>query len=319
VVWEGGGRKAPSYPDTQKTSDPDADWGKHETSGVNPKTGKIWKKIKSWFGYELHLIADTDYEIPVAFEITPASHSESTVLKKMIRVLFGQDPQLAGRCYDFVADRGLDSAEIKTTLLDDHNIRPLIDTRQLWQIEKREPNYDPSQPIIRPLFPDREDTIFFTEKGTLHCVCPVTKERNDMFFQGFEADRETLKFRCPAAACGIECAGRESCSAAGSVNPGPFGRIVRVPIDNDRRIFMPTPHGTKSWELAYNRRSALERINSRIDNSFGFEFHFIRGKAKMQTRVGLALAVMMAMALGHAREQRYDQMRSLVEPIPIAA
>ena len=82
---------------------------------------------------------------------------------------------------------------------------------------------------------------------------------------------------------------------------------------------MPTPHNTKSWELAYNRRSALERINSRIDNSFGFEFHFIRGKAKMKTRVGLAVAVMMAMALGHAREQRHDQMRSLVKPIPIAA
>ena len=40
----------------------------------------------------------------------------------------------------------------------------------------------------------------------------------------------------------------------------------------------------------------MERINNRIDNSFGFEKHYIRGKAKMQTRVGsLELAVMMAM------------------------
>jgi hypothetical protein len=49
----------------------------------------------------------------------------------------------------------------------------------------------------------------------------------------------------------------------------------------------------------------LERINNRIDNSFGFEKHYIRGKAKMQTRVGLALAVMMAMALGHVRARSY--------------
>ena len=305
--------------DTQQTSDPDADWGKHETHGVNSKTGKAWKKIKTWFGYGLHLIADTTYEIPVAFEITPASHSEQTVLRQMIRATFGQDPKLADRCYDFVADRGLDSAETKTLLLDDYNIRPIIDTRMLWNIEKKDPDYDPSQPIIRPLFPDRKDTIFFSEKGTLRCVCPVTNELRDMFFQGFEADRGTLKFRCPTAACGIECAGRELCHAAGNVNSGTFGRIVRVPIDNDRRIFMPTPHGTKSWKEAFNRRSALERINSRIDNSFGFEFHYIRGKAKMQTRVGLALAVMMAMALGHVRAQRHDQMRSLVKPIPIAA
>ena len=305
--------------ETQQTSDPDADWGKHETSGVNSKTGKKWNKIKSWFGYELHLIADTKHEIPVAFEITQASHSDQTIVNNMIPSTLDQDPELAERCEDFVSDRGLDSAEIKTIFLDDYNIRPFIDTRQLWQTEKKEPDYDPSQPIIRPLYPDRGDTIFYNEKGTLQCVCPVTKEQRAMCFQGFEADRGTLKFRCPAAASGINCAGQKSCHAAGGVNPGLFGRTIRVPIDKDRRIFMPTPHGTPSWERTFNRRSALERINSRIDNSFGFEFHFIRGKAKMQTRVGLALAVMMAMALGHVREQRHDQMRSLVKPIPIAA
>ena len=44
---------------TATTSDPDADWGKHETSGVDFSTGRIWTKIKSWFGYGLHIIADT--------------------------------------------------------------------------------------------------------------------------------------------------------------------------------------------------------------------------------------------------------------------
>ena len=50
---------------TGATSDPDADWGKHATSGVDA-SGKPWKKIKSWFGYGVHLIADTQYEIPAA-------------------------------------------------------------------------------------------------------------------------------------------------------------------------------------------------------------------------------------------------------------
>lgn len=305
--------------ETQQTSDPEADWGKHETRGIDSKTGKQWKKIKTWFGYNLHLIADVKYEIPVAFEITPASHSEQTVLKKLIRATFGQDQKLADRCDNFVADRGLDSAEIKTTLLDDYNIRPLIDTRQLWRVEKNKPDFDPSKPIIRPLYPDRNDTIFFTEKGNVYCVCPVTETLRPLMYQGFEADRKTLKFRCPTAACDVVCPGQELCHTAGGVHPGPFGRIIRVPIDKDRRIFMPTPHGTKSWEQAFNRRSALERINNRIDNNFGFELHFIRGKVKMQTRVGLALVVMMAMALGHVREHREDQMRSLVKPIPIIA
>jgi hypothetical protein len=92
---------------------------------------------------------------------------------------------------------------------------------------------------------------------------------------------------------------------------------VRIKLDeHDRRIFVPTPHGSPSWQRGYNRRSALEQINNRIDHRFGFEQHFIPGLAKMQTRVGLALAVMLAMALGHI-ESRPQQMRSLVQPIPL--
>jgi hypothetical protein len=35
----------------------------------------------------------------------------------------------------------------------------------------------------------------------------------------------------------------------------------------------------------------------------------------MKTRMGLALAVMVAMALGHVKAGRIEQMRSLVQPI----
>ena len=62
----------------------------------------------------------------------------------------------------------------------------------------------------------------------------------------------------------------------------------------------------------------LERINNRIDNDFGFDKHFIRGKAKMQTRAGLSIAIMMTMALDHVGASRIEQMRSLVRPISAA-
>ena len=55
------------------------------------------------------------------------------------------------------------------------------------------------------------------------------------------------------------------------------------------------------------------------DNNFGFEKHYIRGKAKMETRMGLAVAVMMAMALGHVKAGRQHQMRSLVQPLDTCA
>jgi hypothetical protein len=37
----------------------------------------------------------------------------------------------------------------------------------------------------------------------------------------------------------------------------------------------------------------------------------------MQTRVDLALAVMLAMALGHIKTGRPQQMRSFAQPIPL--
>ncbi len=156
-----------------ETSDPAADWGKHETAGIDARTGKQWKKIKSWFGYGLHLIADTRYEILVAVHLTPASHSEQVELRAMIHEFMTQSPELAGRCRDFSADRGLDSGDTKALLWADYRVRPL----------------DPA----------RVDTLVHTEKGSVHCICPATGEQRDLVFQGFEADRDTLKYRCPAA------------------------------------------------------------------------------------------------------------------------
>ena len=68
----------------------------------------------------------------------------------------------------------------------------------------------------------------------------------------------------------------------------------------------------KDWQDKYNKRTAVERVNSRPDVSFGFELHTIRGLAKMQVRVGLALVVMLAMAVGSIKDQRAYRMRSLV-------
>ncbi len=303
--------------ETGRTSDPEADWGKHETRGVDAKTGKAWTKVKSWFGYRLHLIADTRYEIPVALEVTKASASEPVVLSEMVRELLGKDRGLADRCSDFSADRGLDSAKLKAALWDDHGIRPLIDTRAMWREEKAEPGYDPSKPILRPLYPERVDTVVHSEKGEVVCRCPKTGEQRPMAFQGFEADRGTLKYRCPAAAYDLHCQGRAICHKRAGCAAGDYGRIVRIDLNKvDRRIFTPTPHGSPSWRRGYKRRAALERINARLDNDFGFERHYIRGHAAMKTRVGLALAIVMALALGHVLEGRPGQMRSLVGEVP---
>ena len=73
------------------------------------------------------------------------------------------------------------------------------------------------------------------------------------------------------------------------------------------------PASSYKWKDLYRKRTAVERVNSRLDVSFGFEQHFIRGQAKMKLRMGLAMLVMQAMALGRIKEKRQAQMRSLVK------
>ena len=305
---------------TGRTSDPDADWGRHETSGVD-RAGKAWRKVKRWFGCRLHLVADVEHELPVWFEVTRASRSEHKALAEGLDGLFGAEPGLASRCADFVADRGLDSGPLRRRLWDGHRIRPLVDVREMWREERAEPGHDPSKPILRSLAADGGGNILRTEKGEVSCRCPATRELRPMAFQGFEADRDALKYRCPAAAYGLECAGRAACLRDAGSKAGEYGRVVRIPLaGSDRRAFTPTPWGSPSWRRGHARRGALERINARLDNSFGFERHFTRGRVRMKAKLGLALAVMMALALGSVAAGRPERMRSLVDPgLPRAA
>ena len=121
-------------------------------------------------------------------------------------------------------------------------------------------------------------------------------ELREMAFVGFEKDRGCLKYRCPAAVYGFECQGRAECEKLAPLGVGEFGRTVRVP-------------------LATDRRTAVERVNSRLDRVLGFEEHFIRCKAKMEARVSLALVVMLAMALGRVRANQAELIRSLTAPV----
>jgi hypothetical protein len=303
--------------ETGETTDPDADWGAKKYRGVDAN-GKPWEKLTRWFGYQLHLICDTTLEIPVAFEVMPASTSEVTRLLPIVEKLKAQHPELIDRCIDLSADRGLDSGPVNKALWEEHQIKPVIDTRKLWKDEKNEQGFDASREITRALNPDVADTIVYTERGELRCVCPLTGEERRMAYWGFEPDRDTLHYRCPAAVYGRACQGRATCEQGALGRETSFGRVVRVSLDQDFRIFTPIPRDTPTWLRVYAQRTAIERVNARVDQVFGFERHTIRGLAKMRLRVGLALAVMLALAVGSIAEKKPELMRSLVgKPRPL--
>jgi hypothetical protein len=165
---------------------------------------------------------------------------------------------------------------------------------------------------IRDMWKDGEKTkllsgtrnVVYDYKGEVSCICMKTGEQRPMAFGGFEKDRETtLKYRCPAAHYAVDCSYWQDCAVRGS---------VRVSLDEDRRIFTPLARSSYAWKRIYRKRTSVERVNGRLDVSFGFERHFIRGLKKMELRCSLALLVMLAMAKGHVKENRPGMVRSLV-------
>lgn len=294
-----------AIPDRRR--DLDADFGRKTYRGVD-KNGKKWETVIKWFGYKLHLVVDATYELPLAFLVTKASASDTTHLAPLLDQMKEGHPALLEQAATLTADKGYDSANNNRITYDKFGIKPIIATRcGLWKDGE----------ITRPIDPNKADSFVYNEAGEVFCICPTTGTQQEMAFMGFERDRNTLKYRCPAAAHGVECPGRQLCEQNSKV--GSFGRILRVPMDTERRIFTPIARHSQQWKTIYNGRTSVERVNSRIDQVMGFERHFIRGLAKMEMRMSLALVVMLSMALGRITNNQADLMRSLVAPVRQAA
>lgn len=285
-------------------SDPQASEGFKNYEGAD-EHGEPLKKIQKWFGYKLHLIVDANYELPVAFELTGAREADSPRLMPMIEDLEARHRGLYEDVQTLAADRGYDDGADKAALWDDHAIAPLIDTRDLHGGR------------MQPLDPRRHDTIYFSPTGEVACkvnpFAPAARAFAAMQFMGFEKDRAALKFRCPAAAFGIECRNREACACRPAVRDGEYGRVVRVGLERDRRIFMPHHRHSQGFVRGYKKRTAIERVNARIDQIYGFEHHFIRGRAKVELRLGLALLAMLGTAVAWVKMKKPENVRSLVK------
>jgi hypothetical protein len=273
--------------------DVDADWGVKTYRGER-EDGTLWEKMKSWFGYKLHLVVDAVYELPVYYRVTAASTPESPTAREIFTRMKADHPEILAGCSYGIADRGYDDGKLIAQLWDEYGIKPVIGIRNAWK--------------------DGEETkalgkvwnVVYSYDGRVYCENPNGEQRREMAFGGFEKDRKTLKYRCPAKHYGYGCSGERWCGV---------GTAVRIPLKEDRRVFTPLARSSYRWESIYRKRTAVERVNSRLDVSFGFERHYIRGLQKMRLRCSIALCVMLAMALGRIREKQKEKMRSLVHAV----
>jgi len=268
----------------------DANWGR-KTRKEKKQDGTFYEKVVEWFGFKLHLLVDATYDLPVAYTVTPAADADISKAPELLKQAQQRAPQVIQRCKALDADKGYDDTKLITMLWDDYGIKPVIAIRDMWKDGEQTRLVSGTRNVV------------YDYKGTVSCVCMSTGEQHEMAYGGFEKDRDTLKYLCPACHYGIGCPDKGNCHV---------NKCVRIKLEEDRRVFTPMARSSYAWERTYNMRSSVERVNSRIDGSYCFEQHYIRGLQKMSMRCGLALIVMAAMAVGCIKENREKQMRSLL-------
>ena len=277
----------------------DAKWGKKRYYSEDNKL----LKVVTFLGFKLHVIVDAKYEIPLAIIVTPGNVNDVTQLLPLMEELKQNNPELLKRVKYLVADRGYDSRENNRELVNRYRVIPLIESRRLWK--EKEP---------RALRTDRVDNIMYDEHGNLYCVDPITEKIRQMAPMGYEKKREALKYRCPAAAYGLECIGKKACMQ-NYKGKSSFGRVVRVPIKTDERVFTPVLRDSKKWERIYKGRTSVERFNARMKNILNLDSRNFRNLPNMELKAVLSILAMIGMFLARLKYKDMEHLRSFYAPL----
>ena len=93
--------------------------------------GTLWEKIIVWFGYKVHLLVDTKYELPISYEVTKASRPDIEQLIPLVEKAKRSHPGI--EIETLTGDKGYDSKDNVVNLWDDYKIKPVIDIRDMWK------------------------------------------------------------------------------------------------------------------------------------------------------------------------------------------
>ncbi len=241
--------------------------------------GKV-THIVEWFGYKLHLQVDVKHEVALSYEITDTKAGDGETLPTLLAQAQANLPP--GRIQTLAYDKAADGNEVHQ-VLSDAGIKPVIQIRNLWKDEQEK---------MLPGHNGRSN-IVYDEAGTLYCYDRVSQPivRHPMAFIGYEPERETLKYRCPAKHQGWECPMSDLCNAKKA-----YGLTVRVPREIELRRFPSLPRATKKFERLYKGRTAVERVNARLKVFWGVDDGNITGARRFFAQAGAVMVVHAAFA-----------------------
>jgi len=259
-------------------------------------------KVVEWFGYKLHLLVDVKHEVTLAYNITDTKVGDNEQVPALVEQACANLP--AQRLKTLAYDKAADDEKVHDCL-HTHGIKPLIQNRALWQSE--------AERVLGGRYPLH---LVHDESGTISCYDTISDPpvRHKMSYVGYEKDRETVRYRCPAQHEGWECPSDAKCNEDRS-----YGLTVRIPCTEDLRRFPPIPRATLEFERLYKGRTAVERINARLKIFWGADDGNVTGSRRFHAQVGVVLIVHLVFATLLAQAPRWEGTLGQTRLGPIAA
>lgn len=256
----------------KEKSDKEAGWGVRKK-----RLSDGSEETKSWYGYTVMLAVDTKYELPIGFEVVAANVNENRRLRVVLGDVKRRHPDM--RMEHVIADAGFDSKDNCRFALNELKAVPVIKMRLTQEKDK-----EFSGAICR-----------CNELGTPVCFCGKF-----MIYAG--RDGKYLKFRCP----------QHKEMKGGPCSHSTYGRVLKVAISEDERRWPGIARQSKKWERLFRRRTAVERVNSRLKEHLQLDEQYVRGIGKITVNATLSLLVMVGAALAMARKERWNDLRRIV-------
>lgn len=257
----------------KEKSDKEAGWGVRKRKNADDSD-----EMKLWYGYSLMLAVDTKYELPIGFEVIAANVNENPRLPVVLREVKRRHPEM--KLEYVIADAGFDSKENCRFVLGELKASPIIKMRLTQDKDK-----EFSGAICR-----------CNELGTPICSCG-----HFMIYAG--RDGKYLKFRCP----------KRKELRGGPCSDSTYGRVLKIAISEDERRWPGLARQTKKFARLYRRRTAVERVNSRLKEHLQLDEQYVRGIGKITVNATLSLLVMIGAALAMAKKERWRDLRRIVK------
>ena len=199
--------------------------------------------------------------------------------KKAMEGLLAQIPNaLRDRMKHLMLDKGYDSTKMIQTIKA-AGITPIVDIRNCWKDGDTTKQYKNTDMVY-----DYKGNVFIVDdEGIQH----------KMNYEGYDGQKKCLRYSYK-------------------------GKIYKIYTSYDERVFLPVARDSIKFARLYKGRTAVERLNGRLDRDFMFEDHCIRGLKKMKMMVSLTLLTMNAMALGKIKQGETEHLAALTR-LPRAA